>query len=309
MKLRKEVRIGLIVAIVMAFFIWGLNFLKGRNIFTTSKQYYAIFRNIGGLQKSSIVSANGYNVGQVSEIEFMPGNINHILVEISVERGFKLPKNTVIEIYSIDFMGSKAVNLILGNSPVIAQENDTLLSRFDGDLNTLVSKKLMPLKDKAENLIVSIDSVMTIIRSTFTPQTQKDIRLSIASLRELMESQKARVQTILENFESVSQNLQASNKSITKIVDNISQVSDSLAAADIKATIDKTREVLAKTNNILEKINSGQGTLGQLINNDSLYFSIEKTLNDIDSLVSDLNKNPKRYVHFSIFGKKDKTKK
>lgn len=309
MKLRKEVRIGLVVSIAIAFLIWGLNFLKGSNVFTTSRQYYAIFNNIGGLQKSSIVSANGYNVGQVSEIEFMPGNINHILVEISVERGFKLPDNTVIEIYSIDFMGSKAVNLILGNSPVFAGENDTLPARFDGDLNTLVSKKLLPLKDKAENLIVSIDSVMTIIRNTFTPETQKDIRRSIASLRELMESQKDRVQKILENFESVSQNLQASNQSITHIVDNISQVSDSLKAADIKDAIDKTKEVMAKTNLILEKINSGQGTMGQLLNNDSLYFSIEKTLRDIDSLVNDLNKNPKRYVHFSIFGKKDKTKK
>jgi phospholipid/cholesterol/gamma-HCH transport system substrate-binding protein len=304
MKLRKEVRIGLIITIVIAVFIWGLNFLKGRNIFTASTQYYAIFTDIGGLQKSSIVSASGYNIGQVSEIDFLPGRTNHILVEISINRNFKISKNTVVEIYSIDFMGSKAVNLILGNSPELAHENDTLLSRFDGDLNTLVSKKLMPLKDKAENLIVSIDSVMTIIRHTFTPETQKDIRESIASLKDLLKSQKIKVQAILENFESISENIQKSNKAITNTIDNLSQVSDSLAAADIKGAIDKTKAVLAKTDQILAKINDGKGTLGQMVNNDSLYLTIEKTLKDIDSLVTDLNRNPKRYVHFSVFGRK-----
>lgn len=306
MKLRKEVRIGLIVTIAIAVFIWGLNFLKGRNIFTASTQYYAIFTDIGGLQKSSIVSASGYNIGQVSEIDFLPGRTNHILVEISINRDFKIPQNTIVEIYSTDFMGSKAVNLILGNSSERASENDTLLSRFDGDLNTLVSKKLMPLKDKTENLIVSIDSVTTIIRNTFTPSTQRDIRESIAGLRDLIISQKAKVQSILISFESISQNLEKSNKAITNTVNNLSQVSDSLAAADIKGAIDKTKAVLAKTDEILAKINNGQGTLGQMINNDSLYFTIEKTLKDIDSLVIDLNRNPKRYVHFSVFGRKDK---
>lgn len=306
MKLRKEVRIGLTVTIAIAFFIWGLNFLKGRNIFTASTQYYAIFTNIGGLQKSSIVSASGYNIGQVSEIDFIPGRTNHILVEISINRDFKIPKNTVIEIYGTDLMGSKAINLILGNATELASENDTLLSRFDGDLNTLVSKKLMPLKEKTENLIVSIDSVTTIIRNTFTLATQKDIRESIAGLRDLILSQKAKVQIILENFESISSNLEKSNRSITNTVNNLSQVSDSLAAADIKGAIDKTKAVLAKTDEILTKINNGQGTLGQMINNDSLYFTIEKTLKDIDSLVIDLNRNPKRYVQFSVFGRKDK---
>lgn len=309
MKYKKEARIGLVVTLAIATFLWGFNFLKGQNIFTTSKQYYAIYNNIGGLQKSSIVSASGYTVGTVTDIQFHRGNINSILVEISIDRKFKIPVNSIIEIYSTDFMGSKAVNLILGDAGKFAKENDTLVSKFEGDLNTLVSKKLMPLKDKTENLIVSTDSVMNIIRNTFTPETQKDIRMSISALRDLIESQKEKVAIILNNLESISENLEKSNKSYTNIVNNLSLITDSLKAANIKKVIDQSQVTLLQTNEILKKINTGEGTAGKLVNNDSLYISLQKTIKDLDILINDLKQNPKRYVHFSVFGSKEKQKK
>jgi phospholipid/cholesterol/gamma-HCH transport system substrate-binding protein len=309
MKFRKEARIGLIVTLALAMTFWGINFLKGRNIFTASHQFYAVYNNIGGLQKSSIVSANGYTVGSVTDIQFHRGNINSIVVEISIERRFKVPKNTIIEIYSTDFMGSKAVNLILGNSIEFAKQNDTLRSKFDGDLNTLVSKKLMPLKEKTENLIVSTDSVMNIIRNTFTPEAQKDIKLSIQALRLLIESQKEKVSIILNNLQSISENLEKSNKSYTNIITNLSDISDSLKAANIKKIIDQSQITLQQTNEILNKFNSGKGTVGKLVNNDSLYFSLQKTVSDLDKLINDLKENPKRYVHLSLFGSKEKKKK
>jgi len=304
MKFRKEVKIGFIVTAALALLFWGVNFLKGRNIFTTSTQYYAVFSNIGGLQKSSIVTANGYTLGTVTDIQFHRGNINSIVVEISIERKFKLPSNSVIEIYSTDFMGSKAINLNLGNSQVFAGESDTLASRFDGDLNTLVSKKLMPLKDKAERLIVSTDSVMNIINNTFTLQTQRDIQMTIASLRDVIVSQKEKIAKILENFESISVNLENSNKSFTNITNNLSSITDSLQAANLKQVIDRTNIAITQTNELLIKLNKGEGTIGQLVNNDSLYFALEKTIQDMDTLINDLRSNPKRYVHFSVFGKK-----
>lgn len=305
MKIPKEAKIGLIITLVLVVFIWGLNFLKGRNLFTTSNQYYAIFNSIGGLEKSAKVGANGYTLGIVSDITFFPGNYNKILVEISVDRQFKLPKNTLIEVYSADFMGSKAINLILGNSTALAKDKDTLESKFEGDLNTLVTKKLMPIKDKAENMIVSIDSVMTIIRTTFNPETKRNVQRSIAAMDDLIVSQKAKIALILDHLEMISKNLSGSNKSITNIANNLSTISDSLAKADLKKVIDQTNVALTQSNDILMKVNKGKGTIGQMINNDSLYVALEKTVKDLDILLNDLNKNPKRYVHFSVFGKKD----
>ncbi len=304
MKINKEIKIGIIATLILICAFWGINFLKGKNVFTTTRQYYGIFSNIGGLQKSSTVSSNGFMIGQVSDVQFLDANTNKILVEISIDRKYKIPKNSTIEIYSSDFMGSKAANLILGNSTIYAKNNDTLNSRYEGDLSTLISKNIMPIKDKAENLIVSIDSVMKGINQTLTPETQGHIKNSIAALEDLIVTEKGKVTSILNSLESVSKNLESDNQSVNNIVKNVSSLSDSLTKADLKKAIDQTKITLSLTNDMLAKINAGKGSIGKLINNDSIYNNINKTLYDLDSLITDLNKHPKKYVRFSVFGSK-----
>ena len=304
MKLNKETKIGIIVTLILISAFWGINFLKGRNLFTTSRQYYAIFGNIGGLQKSSTVTSNGFMIGQVSDVKFLDANTNKILVEISIDRKYKIPKNSTVEIYSSDLMGSKAANLILGNTAIYAKNNDTLNSSFEGDLTTLISKKIMPIKDKAENLIVTIDSVMKGINNTLTPATQHNIQNSVAAMEDLIVTEKVKVSSILNSLESVSKNLASDNQSINNIVKNVSSLSDSLSKAGLKKVIDQVKITLTETNEMLAKINTGKGSIGKLINNDSIYNNLNKTLYDLDSLITDLNKHPKKYVHFSVFGSK-----
>lgn len=308
MKIRKEAKIGFIVTFVIALAIWGFNFLKGKNIFTASKQYYSVFSNIGGLQESSVVSANGYTIGQVSDIHFIHGQVSKIVVEISIDRQFNIPENSVVEIYSTDFMGSKAVNMILGNSEVPARENDTLPGKFDGDISVLVTKKLLPVKEKGERLIESIDSVMAIIKNTFTPETQENIRRGVASLEELIVTQRQRVSLIMENLYDITNNLKKSNGQITNTLENFSNLSDSIAQSNLKTTIQNANNVLLETNTLMQKINQSQGSVGKLINEDSIYYSLDKTIKDLDNLLIDLKANPKKYVHFSVFGSSGKKK-
>jgi phospholipid/cholesterol/gamma-HCH transport system substrate-binding protein len=308
MKIHRETKIGFIIVVIIAFFIWGFQFLKGRNLFTTHKQYYAVFNNIGGLQKSNVVSTHGYKIGTVSDISFKPGDVSKIVVEISVDRQFKIPKNSIIEIFSSDIMGSKAVNLVIGNSSEYAAQNDTLPSRIADDLSSMVSNQIVPLKEKAENLIVSVDSVMKIVHNTLSPKTQRSIQNSITALESLIITEKQKINDILENLQSISANFKNSNKAITNITKNLSNISDSLAASNLKKAIDQAGSALAQTNQILAKINSGKGSLGQMVNNDSLYYTLHRTVKDLDSLLVDLKGHPKRYVHFSVFGKKDKSK-
>ncbi len=304
MQLNKEVKIGIIVTLILISAFWGINFLKGKNLFTTSRQYYAIFTNIGGLQKSSTVSSNGFTIGQVSDVKFLDGNTNKILVEISINRKFKIPKNSIVEIYSSDFMGTKAANLIIGNSTVYAKNNDTLASRFEGDLNTLVSKNLMPIKDKTENLLVSIDSLVKGLNQTLNPETQRNIKISIAALEDIIVSEKTKIASILFSLESVSENLEDDNHAINNIIHNVSSITDSISKSDLKKVINETQNTIMQTNAILTKINSGKGSIGKFVNSDSLYDNLNKTLHDLDSLVTDLTNHPKRYVHFSVFGSK-----
>lgn len=306
MKIRKEVKIGLIVTLVIVCVIWGFNFLKGKNIFTVSRQYYAVFNNIGGLQESSVVSANGYTIGRVSDIQFVHGRVDRIIVEVSIDREFTIPSNSIVEIFSTDFMGSKAVNMILGNASTSANENDTLQGKFDGDLSVLVTKKLLPVKEKGERLIESIDSVMMIIRNTFTPETQANIKNGVASLEQIIVSQREKVSVIMENMQDISTNLKKSNAQITNTLDNLSSFSDSISQSNIKSAIENANNVLYETNLLMQKINQNQGSVGKLVNEDSLYYSLEKTIKDLDNLLIDLKQNPKKYVHFSVFGSKAK---
>lgn len=305
MKIYKETKIGFILVLVIAFFIWGFNFLKGRNLFTTHRQYYAVFSNVGGLQKSSVVSTNGFKIGTVSDISFLPGNASKILVEISVSRQFQIPKNSVIEIFSSDILGSKAVNLIFSDSHEYVSQGDTLPSRVAEDLSTIVSNQVVPLKEKAERLIVSIDSVMQAINHTLTPQTQQSIQHSILALEQLIVAEKQKINDIMANLESITGNLKNNNQSITNITKNLSNISDSIAASNLKKVIDQAALAMAQTNQILTKINSGKGSVGKLVNNDSIYNALNHSMMDLDSLLIDLKAHPKRYVHFSVFGKKD----
>lgn len=305
MKIYKETKIGFILVLVIAFFIWGFSFLKGRNLFTTHKQYYAVFSNVGGLQKSSVVSTNGFKIGTVSDISFLPGNASKILVEISVSRQFQIPKNSIIEIYSSDIMGTKAVNLIFSDSHEYAAAKDTLSSQVADDLSTLVSKQIIPLKEKAEHLIVSIDSVMQVVNHTLTPQTQQSVQRSIFALEQLIVTQKQKISEIMANIESITGNIKNNNQNITHITRNLSNISDSIAGSNLKKAIDQAGLALAQTNQILVKINGGKGTMGKLVNNDSLYNALSHSMVSLDSLLLDLKAHPKRYVHFSVFGKKD----
>lgn len=306
MNIRKEVKIGIFVTLVIAITIWGINFLKGKNIFTVSRQYYAVFNNIGGLQISSDVSANGYTIGRVSDIQFVHGQISKIIVEVSIDRQFTIPSNSVVEIFSTDFMGSKAVNMILGSSNIPAKENDTLQGKFDGDISVLVTKKLLPIKEKAERLIESVDSVMAVIKNTFTPETQENIRKGVASLEQIIVTQRTRVSLIMENLEDISTNLKNSNEEVTNTLQNFSNLSDSLAQSNIKTAIQNANNVIYETNLLMQKLNQNQGSVGKLINEDSIYVSLEKTIKNLDLLLIDLKANPKKYVHFSLFGKSGK---
>ncbi|HEX3010369.1 MAG TPA: MlaD family protein [Bacteroidales bacterium] len=308
MEIRKEAKIGLIAVLVIAAAIWGFSFLKGKNIFTVSKQYYAVFSNIGGLQKSSVVSANGYTIGRVSDIQFVHGQINRIIVEVSIDRQFNIPSNSIVEIYSTDFMGSKAINMMLGHSNVFAHENDTLPGKFDGDISVLVTKKLLPLKEKGERLIESIDSVMLIIKNTFTPETQDNIRRGVASLEKIIVTQREKVAVIMDNLQDITNNLKQSNGQVTNTINNLSSFSDSLAQSNIKTAIRNANSVISETNLLMQKINQNQGSVGKLINEDSIYNSLESTLKDLDNLLIDLKANPKKYVHFSVFGRKAEKK-
>jgi phospholipid/cholesterol/gamma-HCH transport system substrate-binding protein len=309
MKLKKETKIGLTAVIIIAFFIWGYNFLKGKNILSTNDSYFAVYENIDGLEEASPVYISGYKVGVVETIKLHKSKKDKIVVKFSVEENIPLPKNTQAIIYPATLIAGKAIKLNLSDNANFYTKGDTVVGILEQDLVSSLSDELLPVKNKIENLVVSIDSVLAI----FDHKRREDLKSSLDNLNKittdvstLVDADQSKLADILNNVESISNNLKNNNQQLTNILTNFSEISDSVNKADIKTTITNANKTLAEFSEISHKINSGEGTVGMLIHNDSLYMNLNNLAADLDSLVIDLNENPKRYVHFSLFGKKDK---
>jgi phospholipid/cholesterol/gamma-HCH transport system substrate-binding protein len=315
--IKKEVKIGGIVVIAVFLFIYGLNFLKGKNIFTARTHYYVVYKNVGGLTESNPVYFNGFVVGKVNQISIAPDMKGGIIVDFVLrENDLKIPKNTVARIFSDGLLGTKAIGLDFGDAKEFAESGDTLLPNLENSLTDQMSEQLMPVKDKAESLIVRADSLMAVITKLFSPGVNDNLRHSIENVNSitlnvngLVSEQRKRLDAITANVESISKNLKENNENLTIIMSNFKNISDSIAKANLTQTLNNANLAVKQTAEIMEKINSGKGSLGMLVNNDSLYRHLDMASKDLDRLLVDLKEHPKRYVHISVFGKSDKPPK
>ncbi len=307
MKLHRETKIGIVAAIIIACFIWGFNFLKSNNILTTNDSFYALYADIDGLEEASPVIVNGFKVGVVESIKLHKTKRDIVIVKFAIKEDIKLPLKTEAIIYPASLIAGKAIKLNFSDSKEFHTNHDTIIGVLEQDLISNLSDELMPVKNKIENLVVSMDSVLAI----FDNKRKNDLKNSLDNLEnitnELSNSlEKGKLEKIISNAESISSNLKKNNEQISTILTNFSNISDSLQQSDIKTLILNANKTLAEFSQISNKINEGEGTIGMLINNDSLYVNLNSLAANLDSLIIDLNKNPKRYVHFSLFGKKDK---
>ncbi len=324
MKMRKEVWTGLVIAVSLGVLYWGLNFLKGIDIFNKETHYYSVYDKIEGLQVTNPVQINGYTVGNVREVNLMPDNSGRIVVKMTiVDQNFKLPRNTVAKIVSLDLLGSKSINLILGSSPEYYEDGDTLLSSVEASIQEEVNNQILPLKAKAEDLLSSMDTAIQIVRAILNEEARKNLKSSFENFNKatatfntvtmrvdtMIYEEKAKLSSIMTNFNSISYNLRNNNENITMILDNIAFITDSIAASNVTQTINNASIAFRDVAAIMEKIERGEGTIGQLVNNDSLYIHLENSARDLDRLLIDVEEHPGRYVHVSVFGGKDKETK
>ncbi len=315
LKYKREIGIGLIFIVALALFIWGFNFLKGFNLFKEQRVVYAVYEQVSGLDRANPVSINGLKVGQVSDIYFEPGFSGNIIVEITVEAQIPIPRNSVALIYSSNLMGSKAIDLKLGDDSLYISNGDTLSTRVEASLKEAVNQQIAPLKLKAEELILSIDSVVTVIKAIFSEKAKENLSNSIASIEQtfvnlesasynldtLVAAQKTKLSKIMINLESITSTISENEENIDNILINFASLSDSLAKAEIPRTFAKIDRVMGDIALIVEKINNGEGSLSMLINDEELYKDLQESAEQLHLLMEDIRINPKRYVRFSLF--------
>ena len=314
MKISRELKIGLVFIASVGIFFWGLNFLKGTDILSKKRFYYAVYDKIDGLDQANAVMVNGLKIGQVNRLSFLPGT-SKIVAELYIKNNIDIPKNSVAHIYGTDLLGSKAVEIILGDDTAFAQSRDTLTALIESSLMNQLNEQVEPLKKKAVALINSVDSVMSVIQSIFNEKTRSSLNTSIENIKktlqnlegassnvnEILKTEKSKINSIMTNLDSITLNLKENGDNITTILTNFAQLSDSLNNADIPQTLKDANTAINNINDIAEKINRGEGTIGQLFTNDSLYIQLEKSTSNLNKLLEDLRLNPKRYVKFSLF--------
>jgi phospholipid/cholesterol/gamma-HCH transport system substrate-binding protein len=323
MKISKEAKIGLIVTVGIVLLVWGLNFLKGRDLFNSEKKIYATYDSVEGLSASNPVMVNGLKVGLIQSLSLLEGS-GRILVSMHITNKVHVPKNSIAEIFSTDILGSKGIRIVFGDAKEELQENDTLISNIQKSLTEEVSAQVAPIKAKAENLLSSMDSILLTLRAVFNDRTKHNLTKSFESITQSLASieritgnldtvlaGEGKLRTIFTNLESITTNMRENNEKISNALNNFSAISDTLAKARLSKTMENARKTLEQTASVMDKINKGEGTLGQLAKNDSLYDNLNSTAHNLDMLVNDLRENPGRYVRVSLisFGGGGKKKK
>ena len=326
MKISREVKIGFVVILVLAIVVWGFNWLKGNNILVKSRNYYAVYTNVGGLSNSSPVLVNGYQVGSVSSIELMKDNPNLVLVTFKItNKDFKFPRDSEAKLASPSLLSGKVIEIMLGDSNVLAKPGDTLFTKYEMDLQGQVNAMVAPLKIKVEKILSAIDSILVPIQTILNDETARKLAEGLGripaiignlqrityKIDTLISSEKNKLSRIFSNVESISANLKNNNDKISSILDNVEEITDSLAKSNFKKAIANATSILQKVDNIVTKIDNGEGTLGALINDDALYLQIDSAAKNLNFLVDDIGQNPERYIHFSLIhiNKKASSKK
>ncbi|MDR0970662.1 MAG: MlaD family protein [Lentimicrobiaceae bacterium] len=315
MKKEKKVIIAVTFIIALVVFIWGVNFLKGNELFSKERFFYAVYAEVNGLEKANPVVINGMKVGKVRDLYFSPELDGTIIAIISLKGDIPIPRNSVARIFSSDLLGSKAINIVRGNSSELAQKGDTLFTSIESGLMEEVNAQILPIKNKAESLLSSVDSIVVVLRAILNENSTQNIKNSLQSLSytlrnlehttgnldELVQEERYRLTQILENIESITGNFKDSNEHLTTILQNFSSVSDTLAQADIAGVIRLVQSSFENIDAILKEVEAGRGTAGMLVKSDSLYIEVEKTIEALKILLEDVKANPKRYVKFSVF--------
>ena len=309
-----KVAIFCITAIII--FYLGANFLKGLNVFSHKTYYYAVFDNVGALHESTTVTLNGYPVGKVSEIKILSSNPVRICAEILLTEDVDLPKDSRFEVAQKDVLGGMVVNLILGRSSQIAHNKDTLAcglapGMFDG---------LDEMKAQLQSVIASVDTIGLAVKSVFLPQDQNNGALMLKNtlvnleqtthhLNAILASNEYKVNDMVTKLNKLSTTLSDATPQLNAIITNLDHISDSLAQANIRTLVTEAQQTMAHINALTRDIENGNGTVGKLLQNDSLYHNINNTAESLDLLLKDLKQHPSKYVNITVFGgKKNKNK-
>lgn len=306
MKFTREIKVGLLTIVAIILFIFGYYYLKGQDLLEPDRVYYAVYENVEGLPVSAPVTINGLKVGNIDDIRFLDSE-GRLLVKFHVSNEFEFAKDSEAQIYSTGLIGGKALAILPSYNDIpMAESGDTLPSGQKEGLPQEVMNEFLPLKDKIENAVVNVDTLLSNLNKVITPElgtnvnnTLEDVQVAVSNANKLLRDIDG---VIVDNRSALDSTIQNLNKTSS----NFAAISDTLSKVRIAQTVRELENTVSGINDLLEQVENGEGSLGKLMTDDKLYTNLENTAKQAEELLRDIKLHPKRYVHFSVFGKKPK---
>ena len=295
MKLSYEIKTAILVLSGIVLFIVGFSYLKSNDVFVSDRVFYAVYDDVEGVSSGTPVTISGFNVGSVQDIKFYK-NTSRLLLKFRVENDFIFSKNSIAQIYETGLIGGKALSVIPKYGEELAKNGDTLKSSIAPGLTELVNDKLSPLQEKIESMVVSADSVLLSLNSVLNNEAKLEIQSSITNFSSTVADLKSSASTLDDM-------LNTNKNQINNIISNVNETSNELS--NLSIVVDNLTQSSNSIEKIVNEISNGDGSLNKLIFEDDLINSLDAASKNINLLIKDLRLNPKRYVHFSLFGKKN----
>ncbi len=303
MKVSNETKVGLIAAFAITVLILGFNFLKGETLFSKNNTYYAVYDKVDGLFRSNPVVFHGVSVGTVTSVE-MDYKSRQVIVSVQVPKELEIPKNSTLKITNNDLLGSKAIEIIIPHDsialPTLAVTGDTLISKKDAGMAQALTSVLSPLSESINKVLGNVDAAISDVSLNSTLQDLSEalasFKTTAVKMNALLDGKDAQVDAILSNIESMTKDLKTSTPKINEIVASLDETTQELAAMDLKGLSTEMTAAISEIKKTLSSIQAGEGSLGKLATDDALWNNLNKATHDLDSLVNDIIKYPRRYT-------------
>ena len=317
MKYKKEFIIGLTVVVALALLLFGIQFLKGINAFNTNRTFYACYDNIQGLVPGSTIQFKGNKIGVVQD-NILDENNNWVTVLNISNSQLVFPVDSKAKLETT-VLGESSIQIILGDSSVLLQSNDTIMADYKFGITELATQKIVPIETKVNillnNLNKSLSSIDTVLGTdganlrkmmASLQSTVYTLNATVKDVDNVVKSSSADIKSTLQNVSLITENLKNSNDKVTNLISNFSDISDSLKGVDFASTVAEAKAALAGVTKIMDEINNGTGSAHQLIYSDSLVNNVNAMLKETERLVTNIKEHPKRYLQFAVFGGKEK---
>jgi len=305
LKLSREIKTAILVIVSILLFIWGYSFLKGKDLFSSYKNFYTIYDNVEGLSTSANIALNGFYIGKIDDIKIL--NNGKMLVKVQIKSDFPISKSSVLQIYEPGFISGKQIAVIPNfEDNTLAENGDTLQGTIKLGMFAQMGNNLHPLQEKVETTLVGADTLLNNLNQLFDNTNKKNLSIIIEQLAQTTQTLNKTTKKLDQMLGTNQDNIDSILSNLNTTISNFAEISNSVSQADLGKIIQNLEQTSESINKIISEINSGKGTIGKLVKEDAMHENLLKMSKELELLLQDLRLNPTRYINVSVFGKKNK---